>query len=158
MFAIRLLEEGGETANSMGWLVWVALAVFFLMVFLGWLVASKGWLKKEEAPVAHGGHDEHGHDDHGHAPAAEAHAGPDKLTTLEGVGPKVETVLHGLGITTFAQLAVADPVKLKEALSAAGYKYMEPAGWIEQAQFAARGDKEGLAKLQGELKGGRRVS
>lgn len=156
MNAIRLLGESGETAGGIGWMVWIALAVFFLMVFLGWLASSKGWLKKEEAPVAH---DAHGHDDHGHTPvAAETHAVPDKLTTLEGVGPKVEAVLNGLGITTFAQLAKSDPVKLKEALGAAGYKYLEPAGWIEQAVFAAKGDHEGLVKLQGELKGGRRVS
>jgi hypothetical protein len=35
---------------------------------------------------------------------------------------------------------------------------MEPAGWVEQAKLAAVGNEEGLQKLQGELKGGRRVS
>jgi len=46
MNTIRILEEGG-----VGGYVWVALVIFFLMVFLGWLVASKGWLKKEEEPT-----------------------------------------------------------------------------------------------------------
>ena len=34
---------------------------------------------------------------------------------------------------------------------------MDSAGWIEQAKLAAKGDTEGLMKLQDELKGGRRV-
>lgn len=59
MFAVRFLEEGGAEA-SIGWLVWVALAVFFLMVFLGWLAVSKGWLADEEKPI----NDAHAHDGH----------------------------------------------------------------------------------------------
>jgi hypothetical protein len=34
---------------------------------------------------------------------------------------------------------------------------MEPAGWVEQAALAAKGDAEGLQKLQDSLKGGRKV-
>jgi hypothetical protein len=37
-------------------------------------------------------------------------------------------------------------------------RYMNPAGWIEQAKLAASGDMEGLKKLQAELQGGRRSS
>lgn len=190
-----LLSEGGSE-GGIGWMVWVALAIFFVMVFLGWLAASKGWLKKQEDLVQVGhGHEEHGHGDHGHAePAPEVseqiettHAepesipevhepvgatdaepesaaevleqphGPDRLTTLEGIGPKVEKILHELGITTFAGLANVDVAKLKDALAVAGYKYMDPTGWIEQAELAARGDTEGLKKLQATLKGGRKV-
>jgi predicted flap endonuclease-1-like 5' DNA nuclease len=81
----------------------------------------------------------------------------DDLVSLEGIGPKVAKLLEGAGITTFKALAKADPARVKEVLDAAGYKYMDPAGWIEQAKFAAAGDKEGLAKLQSELKGGRRA-
>jgi hypothetical protein len=33
---------------------------------------------------------------------------------------------------------------------------MNPEGWIEQARLAAQGDREELAKLQAELKGGRK--
>jgi hypothetical protein len=35
---------------------------------------------------------------------------------------------------------------------------MDPTGWIEQARLAARGDMEGLKKMQAELKGGRRAN
>lgn len=173
MLAYRLLEAGAEE-TGLGWLVWVALAIFAVMVFLGWLVASKGWLKQEEEPThdAHGhgdhgheNHDAHGHDDHGHESHAEpAHAAaatpatPDDLVSLEGIGPKVAKLLEGAGITTFAALAATDLGKLRKLLDGAGYKYMEPSGWVEQAKLAAAGDTEGLQKLQSELKGGRKVN
>jgi hypothetical protein len=34
---------------------------------------------------------------------------------------------------------------------------MKPDGWIELADLAAKGDWQGLEKLQEELKGGRRT-
>jgi hypothetical protein len=68
MYAIKLLQEGAQQ-GSIGWMVWVALAIFFAMVFLGWLVSGKGWLKKEEEPMQDShSHDDHNHDDHvGHS-------------------------------------------------------------------------------------------
>ena len=61
MLYIRLLEEGGQTGPDVSGLVWVVLLIFVVMVFLGWLASSKGWLKKDEEPVQSHGHDEHGH-------------------------------------------------------------------------------------------------
>lgn len=153
MYSIGLFAEGGSE-GGIGWLVWVALAIFFLMVFLGWWVSQKGWLKQEEEP-AH--HDAHGHEEHGHAEPAPVVSQPDDLTAIEGIGPKVAKLLESIGITTFQQLAGADLGKLRETLDGAGYKYMEPAGWLEQAALAAKGDTEGLQKLQDSLKGGRRA-
>jgi large subunit ribosomal protein L17 len=135
------------------------------MVLLGWWVSNKGLLKKEAEPA----HEEHGHDKHAAHAEAPAKATPvvaaapakpappDDLTVLEGIGPKVAKMLAGIGITTFKQLAEADLPKLRAALDDAGYKYMEPSGWVEQAALAAKGDLDGLKKLQGELKGGRRA-
>jgi predicted flap endonuclease-1-like 5' DNA nuclease len=158
MHTIRILEEG-STSGEIGMYVWVALIIFFLMVFLGWLVASKGWLKKQDEPVAV---------DHGHDLPEEEHlqdAGTrsavlsmkDDLTTLEGIGPKVAGVLAGLGVTTFDELAKADYDSLKAALVSAGYQYMDPSGWKDQAVLAAKGDFDGLKKLQDSLKGGRKA-
>jgi predicted flap endonuclease-1-like 5' DNA nuclease len=166
MLAISVLAAGGEESSGWGWLVWVVLALFVVMVFLGWLVWSKGWLKQEEENVSHDthGHDAHGHDAHGHdAHGHDAHepeqapTAPDDLVRLEGIGPKVAKLLADNGITTFAALAAADLAKLREILDGAGYKYMEPAGWVEQAKLAAKGDAEGLKALQEQLKGGRVV-
>ena len=41
-------------------------------------------------------------------PREPAAGGADDLKRLSGVGPKIEKVLHGEGITTFAQLAALD--------------------------------------------------
>ncbi len=153
MYSIGLFAEGGSE-GGIGWLAWLALAIFFLMVFLGWWVSRKGWLKQEEEPVQH---DARGHEEHGHAEPAPVVSQLDDLTAIEGIGPKVAKLLESIGITTFQQLAGADLGKLRETLDGAGYKYMEPAGWLEQAALAAKGDTEGLQKLQDSLKGGRRV-
>jgi predicted flap endonuclease-1-like 5' DNA nuclease len=159
MYILRILEEGGNEAG-MGAYVWVALAIFFLMVFLGWLVSSRDWLQKEEEPVVVG----EGHHDSHEAIETDKKAMQiniqqkiDDLTLLEGIGPKVAKILAGLGVTTFDGLSKADYGEIKKALDAAGYKYMDPAGWIDQAKLAANGDQAGLEKLQKSLKGGRKV-
>ena len=82
---------------------------------------------------------------------------PDDLTKLDGIGPKANQVLKKAGITTFSQLAAAEASKLRGALDAAGYRFMDPAGWIEQAKLAAKGKNDELKELQGRLKGGRKV-
>ncbi len=87
------------------------------------------------------------------APAA---ASADDLTRLEGIGPKVAKVLASIGIITFKALAEADYSQVKQALVDAGWPYMDPAGWIEQAKLAAEGRWEELALFQDQLKGGRR--
>jgi hypothetical protein len=138
MFAIGLLEETHGGSN-LAWLLWVALGFFVLMVIVGWLVSRN---RKPEVEPIH---------EHHEAPME------DDLAALEGIGPKVAKVLAEAGITTFAALAEADPAKVQEVLNAAGLQMMNPAGWIEQARLAARGDREGLARLQVELKGGRRA-
>jgi predicted flap endonuclease-1-like 5' DNA nuclease len=142
----RLLQESGPN-TSLTWLLWVALAFFVLMVFVGWLTSRNKGSKPEVHPEAYKGHE---------TPAVESKS-VDDLTKLEGIGPKVNQVLNGIGIVSFADLASAQASKVQETLNAAGMQYMNPAGWIEQAKLAAAGDMEGLAKLQDELKGGRRV-
>jgi large subunit ribosomal protein L17 len=149
MFAIRLLEEG-TTQPNITWLLWVVFGFFAVMVVVGWLTSRN---KKQEVEPVIEHHEEH-HEEHDHEEHT-AHA--DDLTALEGIGPKVAKVLAGAGITTFAALANADTAKVQGVLKAAGLQMMNPAGWIEQAELAAKGDAEGLKKLQDELKGGRRV-
>ncbi|MGC9395167.1 MAG: DUF4332 domain-containing protein [Anaerolineae bacterium] len=82
---------------------------------------------------------------------------PDDLKRIEGIGPKISSLLQDAGITTFAQLAAASAEQLREILSAANLRIADPTTWPEQAALAAAGDLAGLASLQGELKGGRRV-
>ena len=82
---------------------------------------------------------------------------PDDLTRLEGIGPKVNQVLKKAGITTFAQLANAEIPKVREALDMAGYRFMDPAGWIEQAKLAAEGKFEGTKESKNKPRVSRKV-
>jgi len=139
VYALYLLSE--ESPNSsLSWLLWIALGFFFLMVVVGWLTSRNK-----------GGSPEVQHEVHKEKKSA------DDLTKLEGIGPKVAKVLNEAGIMSFADLAHAEAAKVQGTLNAAGMQMMNPEGWIEQAKLAAQGDTEGLAKLQDELKGGRRA-
>ncbi len=140
MYAIRLAEEGSNTELS--WLLFIALGFFLLMIIIGWLSSRRS---AQQAEVPH---------------EARVHSipiQPDDLTLLEGIGPKVAQVLNKAGIRSFADLAAANASDLQKTLDAAGLQMMNPEGWIEQAKLAAKGDQDGLKKLQAELKGGRKA-
>jgi Zn-dependent protease with chaperone function len=135
MYALPLLSEAGPD-TSLTWLLLLALAFFVVMIFVGW------WVSRKEAASAS---------------AMPAGVDPDDLTKIEGIGPKVKQVLKDAGIATFADLAVAKSEQIQPVLDAAGLQMMDPAGWIEQAKLAVKGDWNALQKLQDELKGGRRA-
>jgi predicted flap endonuclease-1-like 5' DNA nuclease len=83
---------------------------------------------------------------------------PDDLKLIEGIGPKIASILAADGITTFAQLGATDVSRLKEIIAQAGLTALaDPASWPEQAALAAAGKMAELEALQGQLKGGRRV-
>ena len=156
MSAMTFLEETGPNAE-LGWLLYLFLGFFLLMVIVGWLVSRR---KEEQPEVAHKTHSHHEEKATVAAPVSPLRVNeaaiPDDLVKLEGIGPKVAKILNEAGITTFAALAAANAADVEKILSAAGLQMMNPEGWIEQAALAAKGDWEGLEKLQGELKGGRR--
>jgi DNA-directed RNA polymerase subunit beta' len=82
----------------------------------------------------------------------------DDLQAIEGIGPKIASVLQSAGIGTFSQLAQADVDRLQEILTEAGIaKISDPNTWPEQAKLAAAGNWEELETLQDQLKGGRRA-
>jgi len=92
--------------------------------------------------------------------AEEAPPEPDDLKRIEGIGPKMSSVLQEAGITTFAQLAEADVSHLEQVLEEADPRLLRlanPATWTEQAALAAAGEWEALEALQNELKGSRRA-
>jgi predicted flap endonuclease-1-like 5' DNA nuclease len=85
-------------------------------------------------------------------------AAPDDLKVVEGIGPKIASLLQAGGIATFAQLAAADVEQLRAILAQAGLSRLaDPATWPEQARLAADGKWEALKLLQDTLKGGRRA-
>jgi predicted flap endonuclease-1-like 5' DNA nuclease len=81
----------------------------------------------------------------------------DDLTRIAGIGPKISNLLRGAGIATYAQLAATDVAQLKQILAQSGIRVADPGTWPEQARLAAAGDWDALKRLQGQLKGGRRV-
>jgi large subunit ribosomal protein L27 len=94
------------------------------------------------------------------APKKEKAPKLDDLKIIEGVGPKIETLLKDGGITTWAELAAAPVERIKEILDAAGPRYQihDPSSWPAQAKFAAEGKWEELKEYQEMLIGGRDVT
>ncbi len=94
------------------------------------------------------------------AAAEEPPPPPDDLKVVEGIGPKIESVLQAAGITTYAQLAAADPAHISEVLEASDprlRRLADPTTWPEQASLAAAGRWDEFEALKETLKGGRRV-
>lgn len=143
MLAMYSLQEAGPNTD-LAWLLFIVLGFFLLMVVVGWLVSRRNGGQAAASNEAHVQH-------------SEVSAGPaDDLIRIEGIGPKVAKVLQEAGITTFEALAHTNATDVQKVLSAAGLQMMNPEGWIEQADLAAKGDWAGFEKLQSELKGGRR--
>jgi predicted flap endonuclease-1-like 5' DNA nuclease len=153
---------------------WYVVIVLLAILVLWWALTRQASFTETSTHV-HGDHDvSHDHGDHSapqaileHAPAEilETRAEPvslpvtpDDLKIIEGIGPKIASVLAAAGISTFSVLASTDPAKIRTILSAADERLgriSDPTTWPEQANLAAKGDMEGLQKLQDSLKGGR---
>ena len=88
---------------------------------------------------------------------AGAKAKKDDLKKIEGIGPKIEQLLHKGGIKTFKQLADAKITRLRKILEDAGSRYRmhDPGSWPKQSNLAAKGEWKKLDKLQDKLQGGK---
>jgi predicted flap endonuclease-1-like 5' DNA nuclease len=82
----------------------------------------------------------------------------DDLTVIEGIGPKIQELLHQYGISTYNQLADTEVTRLKEILAEAGPQLAmhDPGTWPSQANLAANDQWEALKSIQGFLKGGKK--
>jgi predicted flap endonuclease-1-like 5' DNA nuclease len=75
-----------------------------------------------------------------------AAAPPDDLTQINGIGPRISTILNEGGITTYAELQRANTGELRQIIAVGGA--LPPSSlesWPTQASYAARGDWSGLA-------------
>ncbi|MCF6191079.1 MAG: formate dehydrogenase subunit gamma [Cocleimonas sp.] len=81
----------------------------------------------------------------------------DNLKKIEGIGPKIEEILKGAGLSTFSQLSHSNPDDIKVILNDAGprYKMHNPKTWPQQAELADKGAWDELSDLQDRLLGGR---
>jgi len=78
----------------------------------------------------------------------------DDLKKVEGIGPKIASVLVEAGITTFAQLSKTKSEKISEIISGVRGNHVTGT-WPEQARLAAEGKWDELKKWQDELDGGK---
>lgn len=83
----------------------------------------------------------------------------DDLKIIEGIGPKIEELLHAKGILTFAQVVDTPAADIKAILEEAGSNFAthDPGTWGEQAALLRDGKMDEFNALAEELKGGKRV-
>ena len=85
---------------------------------------------------------------------------PDDLKRIEGIGPKISSILQAAGISTYAQLASTEVTALEQILEKESPRLLRianPTTWPEQAKLAEVGDWDGLKAIQGSFRGGRRA-
>jgi predicted flap endonuclease-1-like 5' DNA nuclease len=73
-------------------------------------------------------------------------ASPDDLTQLNGIGPRISSILADGGVTTYEELEHTDTSELRKIIAQGGA--LPPSSldsWPTQASYAARGDWQGLA-------------
>ena len=141
MLAMAYLQQADT--NSLGWVWYVILGLIVLAVIVWALFRRVNRMQVEalaEPPTT-----------------PRKSRREDDLKKIEGIGPKVEKILKDSGIRNYEALSSANPEEVQNMLKEAGLQMMNPEGWIEQAELAAKGDWDGLQKLQDELKGGRRT-
>jgi predicted flap endonuclease-1-like 5' DNA nuclease len=73
-------------------------------------------------------------------------AAPDDLTQINGIGPRIQSILNEGGISTYAELEHANSGDLRSIIAVGGA--LPPSSldsWPTQASYASRGDWSGLA-------------
>ena len=79
----------------------------------------------------------------------------DRLTTIKGLGPKAATLLNGLGVTRFDQIASwneADVNAIDAQMGAFKGRIVRDR-WVEQARLLAKGDTAAFEAEFGKLGG-----
>ena len=87
------------------------------------------------------------------APVAPAPATADDLSKIKGLGPKLQTLLPTLGLSTYAQIAALTEVDLAALDPKLGPFAGRPTrdGWVEQAKYLAAGDIAGFEARFGKV-------
>jgi hypothetical protein len=140
MLAMGTFQQAG---TNLSWLWYVIIGLIILALMAWWLFRRVNGMQRSalaEPPTT---------------PRKDTRE--DDLKKIEGIGPKVEQILKQAGIRSYESLSAADPAEVQNVLKEAGLQMMNPEGWIEQADLAAKGNWDKLQKLQDELKGGRRT-
>ena len=80
----------------------------------------------------------------------------DDLQVVEGIGPKIEALCHGIGIRTWYDLSTTEVSLLRTMLADAGPRFRthDPATWPEQARLLAAGRWDEFLALTATVQGG----
>jgi len=142
-----------------GW--WVILIFAVLVVVISLLMLGNRQVPAIPPAAVHG-HVSHGSEQHAEAINEQVELAEipfrDNLTKIEGIGPKIASLLSKHGINTFRELANAEVETLDRLLEDARLNFADPRSWPEQAKLANRKEWESLEKLKSQLKGGRKGS
>jgi predicted flap endonuclease-1-like 5' DNA nuclease len=81
----------------------------------------------------------------------------DDLKVVEGIGPKIESLCHGIGIRTWFDLSTTEVSLLRTMLADAGSRFRrhDPSTWPEQAGLLAAGRWDDFKALTDGLRSGR---
>jgi predicted flap endonuclease-1-like 5' DNA nuclease len=81
----------------------------------------------------------------------------DDLTIIEGIGPKINDLLHANGVVSFAELSRLSVPETLDILERGGthFHLANPGSWASQATLAAENRWGELKRLQEELVAGR---
>ena len=82
--------------------------------------------------------------------------GRNNFTVIEGIGPKINDLIHDDGIHTYSELALTDVAHIQKILDKAGpaFTLAKPDTWPAQSNFAAGNQWEALKAWQDVLDGG----
>lgn len=80
----------------------------------------------------------------------------DDLKVIEGVGPKIESLCHGIGIRTWFDMSITEVSLLRTMLADAGSRFRthNPQTWPQQAALLSAGQWEAFKTLTEELDSG----
>ena len=74
----------------------------------------------------------------------------DDLQVINGIGPVIEGLLNGIGISTWSDLAAVDVEAVRSMLADAGSRFArhDPSSWPLQARLLERGEWEAFLALE----------
>ncbi|MEE9492448.1 MAG: DUF4332 domain-containing protein, partial [Gammaproteobacteria bacterium] len=75
------------------------------------------------------------------------------FTVIEGIGPKIDELIHKAGIHTYSELSETDPTEIQAILNDGGSNFAlaKPASWPDQSAMASNNEWAKLKKAQDEF-------
>lgn len=146
MAKLFLLQDSPVLSIPLLIIIAILLVILFIWLLLRWRASARS-TPVEAAPVVRSVDVV--------PPVAPSVAAVDDLQIIEGIGPKIASILNAAGVTSFAQLAAMTSAEIADVVHAGGIRLADTTSWPEQARLAAAGDQAGLKALQDRLTAGR---